>query len=416
MDIPQNIFMAKNRVIDNALFLKTEQCVRCASCAPRCPTYALSLNEAESPRGRITMIAGLATGQISATESLQQHLDNCLTCRACEQVCPAEVEVGDILDQGRALTHRRRWPTLAQLLFNKVLDQIIAHPKPLARLTTLARLKWVQRMAHTLGFGAWLPALSAAQPTMPLHAHYPSGSDSDKRVQLFVGCLGEAMQSHTLNAALYLLSHLGFSVQIPKEQTCCGALHKHRGEIGRANRFASQNLQAFSDPAVPVIYCATGCGVTLKEYQADSPDAFPMRLLEINEFIAQCEFDTLEFEPLHEKVLIHDPCSARYPLKCAQFSHQLLNQIEGLEIFTLANNQHCCGAAGTYMLSHPETAHTLVSSIVEEAVRLQVDYVVSSNIGCALHLGVHLPKSIRVCHPVELLAQQLISRHKLGVE
>lgn len=362
------------------------------------------------------MIAGLASGQIPVTDSLQQHLDNCLTCRACEQICPAKVEVGSILDQGRALILAQQSPTFFRKLFNKVLDLITAYPKPVSRLAKLVRQKWIRQTARSVGLDPWIRALSASQPMMPVRSDNPTEEDLHKSVQLFTGCLGEAMQSHTLNAAILLLNHLGFRVQIPNAQICCGALHQHRGEITRARTFARKNLAVFSEPEIPVIYCATGCGATLSEYQSESSKNFSKQLYEINEFIAQSEVASLSFRPLHKKVLIHDPCSARYPLQCAHFSHQLLSRIEGLHIYTLANDQHCCGAAGTHMLSHAKTAQTLAAPIVEQAVRLQVDYVVSSNVGCALHLGANLPDSIHVCHPVELLAMQLHDKTKLSVE
>ncbi|HEB55440.1 MAG TPA: 4Fe-4S dicluster domain-containing protein, partial [Gammaproteobacteria bacterium] len=79
-----------------------DRCVKCGLCLPQCPTYHLSRNENESPRGRIALIQALACNQLEATdETLYQHLDNCLLCRRCERICPSGVEYGHIMNMAR---------------------------------------------------------------------------------------------------------------------------------------------------------------------------------------------------------------------------------------------------------------------------------------------------------------------------
>ena len=64
-------------------------CVKCGLCLPHCPTYQRTRHEGDSPRGRIMPMQGLATGMIAQNATLETHLDGCLSCRACEAVCPA---------------------------------------------------------------------------------------------------------------------------------------------------------------------------------------------------------------------------------------------------------------------------------------------------------------------------------------
>src|SRR5690242_5887103 len=78
-----------------------DKCVKCALCLPHCPTYRVSQDEGESPRGRIALMQGMATGQLAITPRLTAHLDQCLSCRACEAVCPAEVPYGKLIDAAR---------------------------------------------------------------------------------------------------------------------------------------------------------------------------------------------------------------------------------------------------------------------------------------------------------------------------
>ncbi|MFM8582553.1 MAG: 4Fe-4S dicluster domain-containing protein [Planctomycetaceae bacterium] len=64
-------------------------CVHCGLCTAACPTYLETGNENDSPRGRIYLMRSVVDGRIDLTPAVQQHLNLCLDCRACETACPS---------------------------------------------------------------------------------------------------------------------------------------------------------------------------------------------------------------------------------------------------------------------------------------------------------------------------------------
>src|SRR5215813_10125200 len=76
------------------------KCVHCGFCNATCPTYQLLGDELDGPRGRIYLMKQVLEGA-EVTRATQQHLDRCLTCRACETTCPSGVEYGRLAEIGR---------------------------------------------------------------------------------------------------------------------------------------------------------------------------------------------------------------------------------------------------------------------------------------------------------------------------
>src|SRR5579859_4458350 len=69
------------------------RCIRCAACLTSCPTYVVTHKEEEGPRGRIAIMRAIVEGHLEITPDAVTHLDNCLLCEACTNVCPAGVQM-----------------------------------------------------------------------------------------------------------------------------------------------------------------------------------------------------------------------------------------------------------------------------------------------------------------------------------
>ncbi|MFI4982431.1 MAG: 4Fe-4S dicluster domain-containing protein, partial [Nevskiales bacterium] len=67
------------------------KCVHCGFCNATCPTYPVLGSEFEGPRGRIYLIKSVLEERIAWGPEVVRHLDNCLSCFACETTCPSGV-------------------------------------------------------------------------------------------------------------------------------------------------------------------------------------------------------------------------------------------------------------------------------------------------------------------------------------
>lgn len=394
----------------------------CGLCAPHCPTYRLSGSELESPRGRLSLMGGLWQGRLDASPDVEQHLDSCLLCRNCEAVCPSQVPFGQIMD-----TTRERLAAQSSGSARGKLTQLgmafLTHP---ARLRAAAWLAWLyqssgtQRLVRALNVPRH-PTLRRLEHLLPagiaprqLGRRYRPGPERTVHgeVSLFTGCLGSALDRETMNCALAVLNAAGYDVHIPRDQACCGALHLHSGEKFTARSLAQSNIQAFTAAGNhPLITLATGCAATLREYPAAEGKARLPPVHEICEFlVAEAgAVERLTFAPLPQRVLLHTPCSMRNVLRGERYVRSLLNAIPGIELID-APSTGCCGAAGSYMLSQPTTAEALRTPLIDAVQAHDVAILVTTNIGCALHLAAGLRErgiQVEVVHPVTLVARQL---------
>lgn len=397
-----------------------DKCVKCALCLPHCPTYRETLDESESPRGRIALMQGFASGALALSPRLAAHLDRCLACRACEAVCPAEVPYGKLIDAARlALSqagHSEPWRT-------RLFAHLVRGRRTrawLQRLLRAAQALKLTAMARVLGLSRAAALLPRLGPVPVWREEYLPAGPPAGEVMLFLGCVAQMVEPGVSAAAITVLSALGYRVRIPAAQVCCGALDLHAGRRALAKRLAEQNLIAFAapqNPNVPVLSTASGCGATLAEYAGlgseRDPAAFQSRVQDISAFLAGTpRIGALDLRPWSARVLVHHPCTLRNVLRADKAVVQLLRRIPQLQVESVPAETGCCGAAGSYLLNEPEMADRLAARIAEALAARRPDAVASSNVGCALHLRAALQRrglTIPLLHPVEILAQQLPS-------
>lgn len=389
-------------------------CMRCGVCLNQCPTYVLTRDDQQSPRQRIRSLSRLLLEQQPLAPEAIGHLQSCVQCRACETVCPSRMDWSALYDQAHPRLAKREQGLYARLGLALIANKSRLNALlPLLKLYQVSGLRRLARMSGLLGRLRLQTAddLARAPTLTALAPSYPAVGKRLGSVALFTGCITDRFDRQTLDAAIKVLTRLGYQVVIPHQQVCCGALHYHNGERQTAATLMRRNLDCFNRLEVQaVVYCATGCGAQLQDYARMlelEGTAFKPALYEICAFIDDHWNDDLNPRPLEKNVAVHEACSQRNALKNTRSMHQILARIPGLTTHSPPDNHVCCGAGGSYLLTHPNNANALREMKWRQVDHRRTDYLVTANIGCALHLQAGRPESssIEIRHPVCLIAE-----------
>jgi glycolate oxidase iron-sulfur subunit len=402
-------------------------CIRCGLCLTSCPTYVLSLQESESPRGRIGMARALAEGHLEATPNLIKHELNCLVCDACSAVCPAGVHMDPlqvVLRSAIDKDQRRSWSE--RLLRRVVFGWLFMDMR---RFRLLARLLWAyQRLGmrwlvrragvlKVLGLEAaerLLPELDR-QFVVPGGEVYSPAHQEQKGadVAFFAGCVMSTALAEVDRATIRVLQRANFSVNNPAGQGCCGALHAHGGDLPRALQLARANIAAFEGADGPIVVNSAGCGAMLKDYAhhfrldaqwADRAHRFSARVRDLSEVLAQRP--PVMGHAVQARVVYQDACHLLHAQRISRQPRDLLRGIPGLELAEIDEAGLCCGSAGIYNVTNPVESRQLQQRKLDHALARDPAVIVTANPGCLLQLKSGLAargSHVQVKHLAEIL-------------
>ncbi|MCG8325526.1 MAG: glycolate oxidase subunit GlcF [Thiotrichales bacterium] len=364
------------------------KCVHCGFCNATCPTYQLLGDELDGPRGRIYLIKSLLEGN-SASRQTRLHLDRCLTCRSCETTCPSGVEYSALLEIGREHVEKTIPAPVFQKLIRRILLLVLPNRSVFGFFLALGRM-----------FRPLLPRrLKQMIPPGQTPGHRPSGRH-DRRVILFQGCVQPSLYPATNAATGELLDSLGIACVSVRGEDCCGAIHHHLGVTDESRARMKKNIdlwwELLQDDAEAIVSTASGCGLMIRDYvdvlQDDPAYAGKAR------FVSEHCFDLAEFllredrNQLRDQLRIKDcrfvfqsPCTLQHGQKLAGVTEKLLNDL-GVDVTVPRDAHLCCGSAGTYSILQPELSNQLRQDKIGKLSEQNPDVILTSNIGCQLHL------------------------------
>jgi glycolate oxidase iron-sulfur subunit len=374
-----------------------DACTHCGFCLPTCPTYGpLGQMEADSPRGRIWLMRGLADGTMTANASVVEHMDRCLGCMACVTACPSGVRYDLLIEQTRELVEEQYERPASDWLLRSLVFSIFPHPHRLRVALALAPPPGMP-LPKTLRS---LADLAPPWRSRELPPEVTPAATERGRVGLLTGCVQSVVFGDVNAATARALAAEGFEVVTPRGQPCCGALHLHAGRREEGRRRARALGELFRAVGVEAIVVnAAGCGSHLKDAGLD------VRVADVHELLAEAG-PQAERHPLGLRVAFQDSCHLAHAQGIRVEPRDMLDSIPGLERLEPAEQAICCGSAGIYNLTQPHAARELGDRKAGHVLAIEPDVYASANPGCLVQVSAALRRSgwpLPALHPIELL-------------
>jgi glycolate oxidase iron-sulfur subunit len=370
-----------------------DACTHCGFCLPTCPTYGpLGQMEADSPRGRIWLMKGLADGTMTANSAVVEHIDRCLGCMACVTACPSGVRYDLLIEQTRELVEEQYDRPGSDWLLRTLVFSVFPHPRRLRAALALAPLAGVlPGRLRTLGDLA--PPWRSREAVPELTAT----AGGRGRVGLLTGCVQSVVFGDVNVATGRVLAAEGYDVVTPRGQACCGALHLHAGRREQGRRMARAVAERFGDVDAIAVNAA-GCGSHLKEAGLD------VRVVDVHELLA--EESRAKRHPLSLRVAFQDSCHLAHAQGIRVEPRDLLDSVPGLTRLEPAEQAICCGSAGIYNLTQPDAARKLGDRKAAHLLATEPEVYASANPGCLVQVSAALRRAghaLPALHPIELV-------------
>jgi glycolate oxidase iron-sulfur subunit len=322
-----------------------------------------------------------------------------------------------------ATDHGERW-------HHKVIYHFLSHEQQLrlaSRFAMVGRNHMLKHLSRECRIGnipaKRLPEMNH-QPFREQAVEEPlPESDSRGTILYFTGCGTNYIYDRVGHALCRILKVMGFRVEIPGSQVCCGLPLFIHGNLEKAANNIHTNIELFNKTNVTAVVtdCAT-CGSALhREYgivlqelglSTEAAGEMAAKVRDIGEFIL-ANFALLEphFDPhaARKTVTYHMPCHLRNGQGITTEIETLLKCLPHVDYIRTVDYDRCCGGGGTFFYDHPKTSHQIVNEKIKNARATGADLWVTGCPGCSINLSGNLEEAdtLSVEHILLLIDQAL---------
>jgi L-lactate dehydrogenase complex protein LldE len=239
-----------------------------------------------------------------------------------------------------------------------------------------------------------------------------------QRVTLFVTCLVDQLFPKIGLSMAEVLEHLGYDLDFPEAQTCCGQPAFNSGQWDAARQVARHFLDVFRD--AECVVCPSGsCAAMVTNHFEELFAGDAARLAEVralkprlHEF-SQFLLDVAGVEDVGARydgvVTFHDSCHGLRELGIKEGPRRLLAGVRGLELREMDIPEECCGFGGTFSVKFPEISGSLARTKIDSILRTGAGAVVGLDSSCLMQIEGGLRRAgsnVRTMHLAEVLASR----------
>ncbi len=239
------------------------------------------------------------------------------------------------------------------------------------------------------------------------------------KVQLFVTCLGENFFPGILKRMVWLMERQGMQVEFPEDQTCCGQPFFNTGFQSQARDMARKWINLFANTDGYIVSPSGSCVDMVRHHYLELfPEGTPehraakqvvARTFEFTQFLVNEMNITDVGATFPHKVTYHACCHTLRGLGVNAEPKTLMQNVKGIEIVPLANEDTCCGFGGAFSVIYPEVSQAMMQAKIQNIEASGAEYVVALDPGCLMNIGGGLHKAgstVRAVHLVDVLAAE----------
>ncbi len=321
-----------------------------------CPSYMVTHEEEDSTRGRARMLFEMMAGDVLTdgwrNEHVKEALDLCLACKGCKSECPVNVDMATY--KAEFLSHyyagRVRPRTAYAMGWIYWWARAAAPIAPIVNFFTRTRpFASVIKRIGGIAPERTIPAFASPTFRSWFQRHKRSATGT-RRVILWPDTFSNYLNPSAAIAAVEVLEHAGFAVDIPRRSLCCGRPLYDWGMLDTAKSLWRQTLATLRDDiraGVPVIGLEPSCVAAFRDELCglfpDDEDArrLAQQTFMLSEFLVQ---EGYQPPPLRRRAVVHGHCHQKAVI--GMQAEERLLQALGLEYQLLDSG--CCGMAGSF--------------------------------------------------------------------
>jgi L-lactate dehydrogenase complex protein LldE len=245
-------------------------------------------------------------------------------------------------------------------------------------------------------------------------------TQSPNRVQLLHTCLVNEFTPRAGVAVVRVLERLGFTVEVPLDQTCCGQPAFNAGFHDEARAAARHTVGVLDATEGPIVIPSGSCGdMVIHQYASlferddegrEQAARVAGRCREFSAFVAAHLPDGALGARVEACVAYHPSCHLLRGLGIDREPRALIDAVPGVRQAPVAAQDECCGFGGLFSIKHADISARMLERKLDHLAASGATRVVSCDAGCLLHIGggVHRRKlALQVQHLAELVDEAM---------
>ena len=416
----------RREILNEPDFREIFNCIRCGACLDVCPAFALVGGHVFGSKVYTGGIGTLLSHFLVSEERASQIQNICLQCGRCEEVCGGGLHIPEMIMKLREADAKKNPNAVKKFALDAVTDRKLFHS--MLRIASVAQgpfTKGAPMIRHLPMFlsglteGRSFPTIAEVPfrdvfPTIQQKVENPKGT-----IAMFTGCLLDFVYTDLARDVILDLNSIGYKVDKPMGQACCGCPASSMGDVENAAKEAEINIEGMhAEDYDYVVSACPSCTHQLRIYPTFFEEGTEMH--KRAQILADKSFDFCKLfydlggcedvgDGKEVKVTYHDSCHLCRELHVTEEQRELLKHTKGVEFVEMEDHDNCCGFGGAYCALLPDISTGILANKIDHIVESGADVVAMDCPGCIMQIAGGLDARdlpIKAKHTATIIAEK----------